>query len=98
MERSENRGRHAFPVTRSLSSGAHFARPVGADPFAPSGYGTDLPDGLFGSLAVQPPLQKYFCSRLTQINTISITVPPPRGAYRDRHGRGAGCGGRWRLA
>ena len=45
---------------------------------------------------VQSPLQKYFRSRLTQITSISAAVPPLRGAYRDRHGRGAGCGGRGR--
>jgi len=55
---------------------------------------TDLPDGLFCNLPVQPLLQKYFVSPLTQITSKSITVPSHRGAYRDRHGRGAGCGGR----
>jgi hypothetical protein len=39
-------------------------------------------------------LQKYSRSRLTQIKSISTAVPSPRGATRDRHGRGAGCGGR----
>src|SRR4030088_2252561 len=50
----------------------------------------DLPDGLSGDMPVQPHLQKYFVSRLTQITSISPAVSPPRGAYRDRHGRGAG--------
>jgi hypothetical protein len=45
-------------------------------------------------LAVQSCSQKYFRSRLTQIKSISRTVPTHRGAYRDRHGRGAECGGR----
>jgi hypothetical protein len=45
---------------------------------------------------VQSCLQKYFRSRLTQITSISPAVPPHRGAYRDRHERGAGCGGRER--
>jgi hypothetical protein len=45
-------------------------------------------------IRVQPLSQKYSCFVLTQITCISITVPPHRGAYRDRHGRGAGCGGR----
>ena len=58
------------------------------------GYDADLPDGLFGCLAVQPHLQKYFGFRLTQIRCISLTVPSHRGAYHDRHERGAGCGGR----
>jgi hypothetical protein len=43
---------------------------------------------------VQPHLQKYFWSRLTQITSIAPAVSSPRGAYRDRHGRGMGCGGR----
>src|SRR5947209_1851123 len=51
-------------------------------------------------MPVQPLLQKYFPSRLTQITSRSFTVPSHRGAVRDRHGRGAGCGGRegvWRA-
>jgi hypothetical protein len=45
-------------------------------------------------LAVQSCLQKYFRSRLTQIKSITRAIPSHRGAARDRHGRGAGCGGR----
>jgi hypothetical protein len=45
-------------------------------------------------LAVQSCLKKYFLSRLTQITFITRAVLSHRGAYRDRHGRGAGCGGR----
>jgi len=56
------------------------------------------PDGqitsCFARLPVQPHLQKYFHSRLTQIKSISFAVSSPAGAYRDRHGRGVGCGGR----
>src|SRR6202022_4686106 len=55
---------------------------------------TDLPDGLSGHLPVQPLSQKYSCFLLTQITSISIAVSSYRGAARDRHGRGAGCGGR----
>jgi hypothetical protein len=47
-----------------------------------------------GDLPVQPHFLKYSHSRFTQIKSISSAVPPHRGAYRDRHGRGAGCGGR----
>jgi hypothetical protein len=43
---------------------------------------------------VHSPLQKYSGFRLTQIKSISFAVLPHTGAYRDRHGRGAGCGGR----
>jgi len=32
-----------------------------------------------------------------QITSYPILSHPTRGAYRDRHGRGAGCGGRWRA-
>jgi hypothetical protein len=53
-----------------------------------------LPDGLFSDPRVQPLPQKYSCSLLTQITSISASVPSHRGATRDRHGRGTGCGGR----
>jgi hypothetical protein len=43
---------------------------------------------------VQPHLQKFSRSRLAQIKSISLAVPFHRGAFRDCHGRGAGCGGR----
>ncbi len=48
---------------------------------------TDLPDGLFCKLPVQPHLKKYFNSHLTRIKSISLTVLSHRGAFRDRHGR-----------
>jgi len=44
--------------------------------------------------AVQSLLKKYSVSRLTQITFKTHPSRPTRGAYRDRHGRGAGCGGR----
>jgi len=43
---------------------------------------------------VQPPLQKYFCFSETKIRLYDLPSRPTRGAVRDRHGRGAGCGGR----
>ena len=43
---------------------------------------------------VQSPVKKFSVSRPTQISRISLAVPPLRGAFRDRHGREAGCGGR----
>jgi hypothetical protein len=40
-------------------------------------------------------LQKYFASPVGQIISTNSRHPtPPQGAYRDRHGRGVGCGGR----
>jgi len=55
---------------------------------------TDLPDGQITDLAVQPLLQKYFGSRLTQIRCISKLSRPTEGRIARRHERGAGCGGR----
>ena len=56
---------------------------------------TDLPDGQISELAVQPHLQKYFPSRLTQIKSISIAVPPhTEGRFAIVTDVGAGCGGR----
>ena len=58
----------------------------------------DLPDGQISENRVQPPLQKYFCFSETQIKLYVRRPVPQRGAARDRHGRGAGCGGRkWRY-
>ena len=54
----------------------------------------DLPDGRFVDRGVQPPLQKDFRFRPPQITSRTFRIPPHRGAYRDRHGRGEGCGGR----
>ena len=45
--------------------------------------------------------EKYSAFFLTQIIGVFIAVPSHRGAARDRHGRGAGCGGRfgcWALS
>jgi hypothetical protein len=47
---------------------------------------------------VQIARKKYFVSQLPQIKRKIVTVPPPRGAFRDRHEREAGSGGRgWRF-
>jgi hypothetical protein len=43
---------------------------------------------------VQSSNEKYSVSRPAQISRISLAVPPLRGAFRERHGREAGCGGR----
>jgi hypothetical protein len=43
---------------------------------------------------VKPFLRKYSCSRLPQISLKTITIPPEQGAFRDRHERAAGSGGR----
>jgi hypothetical protein len=56
---------------------------------------SDLPVGRLVDRRVQPPLQKYFASPVGQIiSTNSCHPVPHRGAYRDRHERGMGCGGR----
>jgi hypothetical protein len=43
---------------------------------------------------VQSPLKKYPDSIPTQITSITFAVSSHRRGDRDRHGRGAGCGGR----
>jgi hypothetical protein len=43
---------------------------------------------------VQIARKKYSVSQLPQIKRKIATVPPLRGAFRDRHEREAGCGGR----
>jgi hypothetical protein len=43
---------------------------------------------------VQPPREKYFTSFFTQITCLFLAIPPERGAFRDRHERGLGYGGR----
>jgi hypothetical protein len=56
---------------------------------------TDLPVGRRFDFHVESPLQKYFASPVGQIiSTTSRHPVPHRGAYRDRHERGMGCGGR----
>jgi hypothetical protein len=46
-------------------------------------------------IPVQPLLQKYFSSRLTQITSLIRPVPSRQeGRIARRHERGAGCGGR----
>jgi hypothetical protein len=53
-----------------------------------------LPDRLFGKVPVQPHLQKYIPSRFPQIKSITRAVSSQARGDRDRHERGAGCGGR----
>jgi hypothetical protein len=43
---------------------------------------------------VQSSIQKYFASRSPQIKSKTSAVLSHRGAARDRHERGTGCGGR----
>jgi hypothetical protein len=42
--------------------------------------------------------QKFFAFLSTQIICVLASSHPSRGAYRDRHGRWVGCGGRERIA
>jgi hypothetical protein len=50
---------------------------------------SDLPDGPFCQFAVQPFPQKYFASRFGRNSFLIPPSRPHKGAYRDRHGRGA---------
>ena len=47
-----------------------------------------------GQISVQPLAQKYSAYPVGQITDLTPRVSPERGAARDRHGRGMGCGGR----
>src|SRR5712664_23405 len=84
-------------ITRSLSSGAH-----SRDPLAPSGlqplYRVVIcPSGAL-STGVSSLISDFpkNISVPTYPKSILELLPshPTRGAYRDRHGRGEGCGGR----
>jgi hypothetical protein len=80
-------------ATPELSSDRALRGPVGANlPFVLR------QRDLLRQINLFPPVQshskKYSDSRLTQIKTITPAVPPPRGAFRDRHKCGVGCGGR----
>jgi hypothetical protein len=55
----------------------------------------NLPSDFKMIWVVQSLSQKYFAFAVGQISATSSPRPfPARGAYRDRHGRGMGCGGR----
>jgi hypothetical protein len=54
----------------------------------------DLSSRISLFLPVQSHSRKYFRFRLTQISSVMPPSRPTKGAYRDRHGRGAGCDGR----
>jgi hypothetical protein len=59
-----------------------------------AGYGGDLPVG--GLLkGVSSPVCKNISPHPSGKSSLQIrAIPSHRGAYRDRHGRGVGCGGR----
>src|ERR1700722_12307294 len=60
----------------------------------PFGSRRSAPDGQISGSPVQPLLQKYLHSLLTQITSTSLAIPAQyRGAFRDRHERRAGV--RW---
>src|ERR1700731_3175965 len=61
------------------------------------GGGSTNPTGksvVFASWPVQPHLQKYSCSLLTQISSLIRAVLSQEEGRCARHERGAGCGGR----
>jgi hypothetical protein len=55
---------------------------------------TDLPVGRRLRIPVQPTREKYFASGFQKIVIFFPDPALPRGAYRDRHERWVGCGGR----
>jgi hypothetical protein len=58
------------------------------------GTSSDLPDGLCPRTPVQPPRKKYFASVFQKYVLARLPSRLVAGAYRDRHEREAGCGGR----
>ena len=85
-KRNPGSAQNAFPDYAEPFIGRAFARSIGCRPRT---------DCLTGKSVnpVQPPLQKYFCSRLTQITSISPAVPPhSRGVSRSSRTR---VGMRW---
>ena len=101
--------RHAEPVI-----GRAFARPVGmappaitAKPLRGDEVGAwfrarNLPDGQITSPCADrvssPSVKNILIFRNAKSLVYSQPSRPTRGAYRDRHGRGTGCGGRgWRF-
>ena len=57
-------------------------------------HGAARPPGKSVAKPVQPYLQKYSASLVGQIKSSTRAVSSHRGAARDRHERGTGCGGR----
>jgi hypothetical protein len=61
----------------------------------------DVPDEQINDSACHSPvqscLQTYFRFSEMQISLYDLPSRPERGAFRDRHKRGAGCGGRKRC-
>ena len=95
-ERAVDAGGGFEPNMFKFGCGSMTRNPRGVDPAA-LGVRCDDTEGQTAHSVdspVQPHFQKYFGSRLTQIKSISLTSSPTKGAYRDRHGRGVGCGGR----
>jgi hypothetical protein len=54
----------------------------------------DLPDGQFCNFSVQPLTKKFFSFPFGRSSSRAKSSRPNQGAFRDRHGRGAGCNGR----
>jgi hypothetical protein len=57
-------------------------------------WANDLPVGRALEKPVQYAREKYFASQPGRNIFMDSAVPPQLGAFRDRHGRGVGCGGR----
>src|SRR5258708_15855973 len=86
-------GMRAFTDNQRRQLGPH---PNTLQPTARSVPADYLPDGQISHLAVQPRLQKYSASRLTQITSISPAIPSHTEGRFARSSRtlGTGCSGR----
>src|SRR5882672_1866336 len=78
---------HVLPAMKSISADCKWR------PIADEGRAVTRKQPV-GQISVQPRSENISLSRLVETALRIPTVPPHRGAYRDRHGRGEGCGGR----
>jgi hypothetical protein len=70
-----------------------FDQPVGSL-LGPTGLQGTCLDGQITELLSSPLCKNISVSAYPKSNLYASPSHPTRGAYRDRHGRGAGCGGR----
>jgi hypothetical protein len=114
FERNRKAGERASPTEpkancgmSTLGPGTEIAHQVGHARKAP-GCGARAaqlicPTGCLANLLSSPLCKNISLHRLVDTALLIPPSHPTRGAYRDRHGRGAGCGGRgcaldeWRL-
>jgi hypothetical protein len=78
----------------SLSSGAHSRDPLARNDEREFSHATKQPDRQITKSLSSPSRKNIPLHPDGQIYGITPRVSPERGAFRDRHERGLGCGGR----